>query len=75
MIEVVVAALIGILGFVVTGFVLGGIVALPTMWLWNWLMPELFHLATISFWQAWGLLFLSALLLKSGSSSTDSSKS
>ena len=31
--------------------------------LWNWLMPALFHLPTIHFWQAVGLMFLSWLLL------------
>jgi len=43
--------------------------ALPTMWLWNWLMPELFGLKTIGFWQSFGLLLLSGFLLKSGSTS------
>ena len=30
--------------------------------LWNWLLPPLFDLPTITFWQAWGLLVLSRLL-------------
>lgn len=32
--------------------------------LWNWLMPAIFNLPTISFWQAWGLLVLSSILFK-----------
>ena len=36
---------------------------LITMLLWNSLLPELFHLPQISFWQAVGLLILSRLLL------------
>ena len=32
------------------------------MELWNWLMPDLFDLSRISFWQAFGLLILSKLL-------------
>jgi len=40
------------------------ILALPTMWLWNWLMPHLFGLVTINFWQALGLNFLSFLLFR-----------
>lgn len=32
------------------------------MVLWNWLMPELFGLQTISFWQAVGLLLLCKIL-------------
>jgi len=38
--------------------VLGG----TTMLLWNWLMPALFGMAHISFWQAIGILVLSKLL-------------
>jgi len=33
------------------------------MSLWNWLMPTLFGLRMISFWQALGLLVLSKILL------------
>lgn len=39
------------------------IFGLPAMWLWNWLMPEIFGLPTINFWQANGLMFLSYLIL------------
>jgi hypothetical protein len=39
--------------------------ALPTMWLWDWLMPELFNLKEITLVQAWGLNVLSGLLFKS----------
>jgi hypothetical protein len=35
-----------------------------TMWLWNWLMPAIFHLPTIGFWQAVGLLILSHILFR-----------
>ena len=45
--------------------------ALPMMLLWNWLMPDLFGLQTIGFWQACGLLVLSSLLF----GNTNSSKS
>jgi hypothetical protein len=34
--------------------------------LWNWLMPTLFGLRTINFWQAIGLLLLSWLLFGRG---------
>jgi hypothetical protein len=36
-----------------------------TMWLWNWLMPEIFKLPAIGFWQAVGILILSHILFKS----------
>jgi len=47
------------------------------MWLWNWLMPELFGLTTIGYWQAIGLFALSKILIGSigcGSSSSSSNK-
>lgn len=48
----------------VFAFVLLAIVACGfiTMWLWNWLVPELFNGATINFWQTLGLLLLSKIL-------------
>lgn len=36
---------------------------LVVMALWNWLMPAIFGLTTITYWQAWGLLILSWILL------------
>ena len=36
------------------------------MLLWNWLMPAIFGLTTISYLQAWGLILLSHLLFKGG---------
>ena len=38
------------------------IVSLAVMLLWNWLMPILFGVKTISYWQALGILGLSKLL-------------
>lgn len=34
------------------------------MRLWNYVMPEVFGLGTISYWQAWALLALSSILFK-----------
>lgn len=42
------------------------------MLLWNWLMPSLFGLSTIGFWQGWGISVLSGLLFKNSSSSVSS---
>lgn len=50
---------IGILTAVGFALVLGYIVML----LWNWLMPEIFGLITINYWQAVGLILLAKLLL------------
>jgi hypothetical protein len=37
----------------------------PLMILWNWLMPTIFNLPIISFWQACGLQLLATILFKS----------
>jgi hypothetical protein len=37
----------------------------PLMILWNWLMPTIFGLPYITFWQACGLQLMAALLFKS----------
>ncbi|MCX2681616.1 hypothetical protein OOZ15_16815 [Galbibacter sp. EGI 63066] len=47
------------------------------MWLWNWLMPELFGLTTINYWQAVGIFILFKFLFGGGcggGGSKDSSK-
>ena len=36
------------------------------MWLWNWLMPDLFGLSTITYWQALGIFVLAKLLFGFG---------
>jgi hypothetical protein len=40
----------------------GTVFGFAVMWLWNWLMPAIFGLHAISFWQALGLLVLSKIL-------------
>lgn len=40
------------------------VAAIPTLFLWNWLMPEIFAIKTITFWQAWGINFLANVLFK-----------
>ncbi len=46
------------------GFVLVFLLAfgLCIRYLWNWLMPEIFGVRTITYWQAVGLLLLARLL-------------
>lgn len=48
--------------FVFLAFILGFFIML----LWNWLMPTLFSLPEITYWQAWGLFILSKLLFGTG---------
>ncbi|MBN1615625.1 MAG: hypothetical protein JW950_14275 [Deltaproteobacteria bacterium] len=54
------------MGLIIGGVALAAFFALIlgvfVMWLWNWLMPEIFGLKQISYWQAFGLLFLGRLL-------------
>ncbi len=45
------------------------------MWLWNWLMPEIFGLTTLTYWQAVGLFILLKLLLGGCGGGKKSSKS
>lgn len=40
------------------------IMGVPIMLLWNWLMPAIFGITKITFWQAIGISFLSAFLFK-----------
>lgn len=46
------------------------IMALPTMWLWNWLMPHLFNLPSVTWTEALGINLLCGFLFK-GSYSTN----
>jgi hypothetical protein len=41
------------------------ILAFPTMFLWNWLMPDIFGLVKIDLYQAMGINFLTNILFKS----------
>ena len=59
-IEIIITFLITISIFVIVFFGLGFIVML----LWNWLMPVIFGLTTITIWQSFGLILLSSFLLR-----------
>ncbi|MFA9388274.1 MAG: hypothetical protein ACERKD_00615 [Prolixibacteraceae bacterium] len=52
-------------------FGLGGaaLITWVVMLLWNWLMPALFNLSVITYWQALGVLVLSKILFGSHGSS------
>jgi len=50
--------------------IVGLVIALPVMLLWNWLMPTLFGLTTVTYFQAYGLYILSVLLFKGSTSSS-----
>ncbi len=54
------------LGALVFAALLALVMGWVLMLLWNWLMPEVFGLPLIGYWQAWGLILLSHLLFKGG---------
>jgi hypothetical protein len=55
-------------GFLLLVLGLGFLLAFPTKWCWNYLMPDLFSLKTINVWQAWVMNILAGILFKSSSS-------
>jgi hypothetical protein len=57
-------ALQGILLVIGLLFLSALLLAFPTYFLWNWLMPDIFGLGKIDILQALGLNFLSGILLK-----------
>ena len=55
-----------IVGGIVLALVMAFLFGFFVMLLWNWLMPEIFGLGIISYWQAWGLVLLAHILFKMG---------
>lgn len=56
-----------ITAFFITIFLIGLaslIMAFPTMWLWNWIMPAICGFGKLSVWKALGLNFLCGILFK-----------
>lgn len=51
-----------ILSFVLIVIIVGILLALPVMLLWNWVIPDIFGLPMIDFWHALGLSLLSSCL-------------
>jgi len=59
-------AVLRMAGWIIGGIALACVVGLVFGWvvklLWNWIMPGLFGLATITFWQAFGIVILAKIL-------------
>jgi hypothetical protein len=64
----VVVGLLTVLGLVI---LLAMIMALPTMWLWNYIMPDIFGLTEINFYQALAMNVLSSILFKANTSTNN----
>jgi hypothetical protein len=61
-------------GLVVLGLGLLFLCGWVVMLLWNWLMPDIFGLKRIGYWQGWGLLILSSILFRGKIGSSGNSK-
>jgi hypothetical protein len=57
----VLEAVLLIVGLIVLAAIL---FTLPLQLLWNWLMPTIFNLPMITFWQAFGLNILAGILFR-----------
>ncbi len=60
---------------VLMGVLFAFLVGYVVMRLWNWLMPDLFGLVAISYWQAVGILLLAKLFFGFGNHGSDKGKS
>jgi len=56
---------LGIAGAFLLGLLFGNVI----MWLWNWLMPKLFGLPVIGFWEGLGIFALAKIVFGFGGSS------
>jgi hypothetical protein len=63
------------IGFAILGIGLLFLFGWVVMLLWNWLMPDIFGLKRLTYWQAWGLLLLSHILFKNFGSGHGSGRS
>lgn len=45
----------------IAGIGLFALFGFVVMWLWNWLMPKVFGLPQISYWEGWGLFILAKI--------------
>jgi len=46
------------IGMFLLGLIVSLVLTWPIMWLWNYLMPSIFGLPTLTFWQTYGLQVL-----------------
>ena len=58
--------IIGAVTGLVIGLVILAVITLFFRWLWNTTVPDVFGLKTLTFWQAFRILLLSAILFGGG---------
>jgi|APCry1669189768_1035252.scaffolds.fasta_scaffold19553_2 hypothetical protein len=71
--EKVSAVILATLGVIAVGAILVFLFAFPVMWLWNSLIPQLFHGPVLSFWQTFGLLILVRMIMPTSTKTSNSS--
>ena len=59
-----------IVGVILLAVVFGFIITLPVMLVWNGIIPTIFGLPTITFWQSFGLMFLANVFFKNTASNS-----
>lgn len=57
-------------GIAMAILIFGVLFALPVMWAWNHVIPKVFQLPTITWLEAWCLIFLGGMFFKSSTTST-----
>ena len=62
--EKVLVAFFAVIGIIAVAAGIGLVLAFPIKWCWNYTMPMLFELNTITWGQAWCLNFLAGCLIK-----------
>jgi hypothetical protein len=55
---------LAVIGFAILGIGLTALFGFVVMVLWNWLMPDIFGVKRVDYWQGWGLLILCWILFK-----------
>ncbi len=64
--EKFVKIIVGFAGVVTMILLIAAIIALPVMWMWDYVMPSVFGLPELTFWQAlWGTLLCRLLFTDS----------
>lgn len=74
--KAVLIAIGALTGIIIGAFfliILGALLlSFPVMWCWNYIIPYMFGLPVITYWQAFCLYVLAGLLIKGSSSSSSS---
>lgn len=57
-------AIFTFIGLLVVTVIIGMLMVWPLVWLWNFVMPDIFGLPEITYWQMFALYFLIQCLFK-----------